>query len=157
MRGQGLRFESHWPCSTRFYANKCETCDFDGGGRTISQWAFPLIKIFFSIFKSRFCIFYKKVSTGGWHNWTACRNGFLQAVGSYNWTACRNEFLHAVLSYLSVEKFISTGQQRRRFVNPPVERGCEPSVYYLCVLVRSSLSSAKNNTRQRAFCQVFLY
>ena len=28
-------------------------------------WAFPIIKIFFSIFKSQFCIFYKMISTGG--------------------------------------------------------------------------------------------
>ena len=45
---------------------------------------FPRIKIFFfSYFKSRFHIFYKKISTGGWHNWTAYTNGFLQAVPDY--------------------------------------------------------------------------
>ena len=46
-------------------------------------------------------------------------------------------FLPAVLSYPPVEKFISTCQQRRRFVIPPIESGCEPPVQYLCILVLS--------------------
>jgi len=37
-QGQGLRFESHRPQSTRFYVKKSATCDF------------PIIKIFFFLF-----------------------------------------------------------------------------------------------------------
>jgi len=58
-REWGLRFESHQPRSTRFYAKKCAICDFDGDGRANNQWAFPEIKCFFPIFKNRFHIFWK--------------------------------------------------------------------------------------------------
>ena len=65
------------------------------------------LKSFFPIFENRFHIFYQKISTGVWHNWTACRNACPQAV----------------VSYPPVEKIISTGHQTQAVRQTACKKG----------------------------------
>jgi len=97
-----------------------ETCDFM---RKIARLATFVGLNFFSYFQKPILYFLEKYFYRPLAKRAVCGNLFWLRE-----PPVKIYFLQTVLSYPPVEKFISTGLQRRRFAEPPIQTGYEPSV-----------------------------